>query len=475
MQAEINLGLHPKQQLALDSEATEILYGGAAGGGKSHLMRVASILWCASIAGLQAYLFRRYFVDIKGNHMDGPTGYRALLAPWTQSGLCQITQDEIRFWNGSKINLCHLSDDNALDQYQGREIHVLLIDELTHFAENHYRFLRSRNRMTNLNVPEEYKGMFPRILCSSNPGNIGHEWVKRFWIDDKEPSQIYQISNEEGGKRRQFIPALLEDNPTLTEDDPNYENSLLGLGSPALVEAMRWGNWNIMAGAYFPEFGARHIIEPCLLPDWWTRFRSFDWGSSKPFHVGWYAVSDGTLPSIPRNALVMYREWYGAKGPDEGLKYTVEQVAEGIKARETGDKIQFGVADTAIFTADGGPSMAERFNLAGVRWQPADKRRVSGWDQLRSRLADNEEGRPMLYFFRNCRDTIRTLPLMISDEKKPEDINTTLEDHAADSLRYACMSRPYIRPKPHKLLPVRGLESLTLDELYKLADNNKHV
>jgi hypothetical protein len=171
----------------------------------------------------------------------------------------------------------------------------------------------------------------------------------------------------------------------------------------------------------------------------------------------------------------MYREWYGAKGPDEGLKYTVEQVAEGIKARETGDKIQFGVADTAIFTADGGPSMAERFNLAGVRWQPADKRRVSGWDQLRSRLADNEEGRPMLYFFRNCRDTIRTLPLMISDEKKPEDINTTLEDHAADSLRYACMSRPYIRPKPQKLLPVRGLESLTLDELYKLADNNKHV
>jgi hypothetical protein len=393
-----------------------------------------------------------------------------LLAPWTSAGLVEIVKGQIRFWNGSKIFLCHCKDEDDVYQYQGAEIHVLMIDELTHFTEAMYQFLRSRVRATGLDL-SAFKGQFPKIFVGSNPGNIGHEWVKRYWIDGKEPMQIYQLPKEEGGKRRQFVSALLEDNPTLMEEDPDYEFSLLGLGSPALVEAMRFGNWNIMAGAYFPEFGINHIIEPFAIPDWWTRFRSFDWGSSKPFHVGWYAISDGTLPQYPKDSIVMYREWYGAKGADEGLKMTVEEVAEGIKVRDLNEKYRYSVADTAIFTSDGGPSMAERFANKGVMWQPADKARVTGWDQLRQRLRLNDEGKPMFFVTKNCKDTIRTLPLLISDSKKPEDIDTRLEDHAADSIRYAVMSRPFITPKPRNFETPKSFHQLSIDDLWKLHDN----
>ncbi len=151
---EINLNLHPKQAIALDTEATEVLYGGAAGGGKSHLMRVAAILWCASIPGLQVYLFRRIREDLIKNHMEGPKGFRSVLAPWVLNGFVRIVEDEIRFWNGSKIYLCHCKDEKDIYKYLGVEIHVLLIDELTHFNEAMYRFLRNRVRMVGVDVPK---------------------------------------------------------------------------------------------------------------------------------------------------------------------------------------------------------------------------------------------------------------------------------------------------------------------------------
>src|SRR4051812_48465016 len=146
----LNLHLHSKQALAFRTSATELLYGGAAGGGKSHLMRVAAIAWCASIPGLQVYLFRRVRDDLVKNHMEGPAGFRSLLAGWVNAGLCTIIEDEIRFWNGSKIYLCHCKDDNSIYKYQGAEIHLLLIDELTHFTEAMYRFLRNRVRMVGV-------------------------------------------------------------------------------------------------------------------------------------------------------------------------------------------------------------------------------------------------------------------------------------------------------------------------------------
>lgn len=444
----IPLNLHPRQGAALLSDATEILYGGAAGGGKSFLMRAAAILWCTQIAGLQVYVFRRLFPDLIKNHMEGPKGFRALLAGWEQAGFIKIVEEEIRFWNGSRIYLCHCKDDGDRYKYQGAEIHVLLIDELTHFSEVVYRFLRGRTRMVGITVPEQYRGKFPRILCASNPGNIGHLWVKATFIDNVRPMELRPMSDGEGGMVRQFIPAKLEDNPSMQEDDPSYRAKLRGLGNEALVRAMEDGDWDVVAGAFFEAFDRkRHVIEPFAIPGWWMRFGSFDWGSARPFSYGLYAVSDGTRLKdgkwFPAGALIRYQEWYGASAPNVGLKLTAEQVAEGIKSREGKQSISFRVADPACWKWDGGPSIAERMAVCGVDFIEADNSRIAGWDQVRDRLLGEEE--PMLYFFDTCDAMIRTLPAVQHDERRPEDVLSSGEDHAVDELRYAVMARPYIR------------------------------
>jgi Terminase large subunit, T4likevirus-type, N-terminal len=479
----LNLELHEKQGIALESLATEILFGGAAGGGKSHFLRIASIIWATEIPGLQVYLFRRLHDDLKKNHMEGPKGYRALLAPWVDAGFVSLIEEEIRFWNGSKIYLCHVKDEKHRFKYQGSEIHVLLIDELTHFTEVIYRFLRNRVRAVGLNMPAKYKGSFPRILCGSNPGNIGHHWVKKTFIDGAQVYELREMPNDEGGMLRQFIPARLEDNPSMMEDDPGYEARLEGLGSETLVRAMRDGDWDIVEGAYFTEFERqRHVLRPVELPEYWQRFRAADWGSAKPFCVLWFAVvtdewqhPDGK--PLPRGALIAYREWYGCRVPNEGLKMTAKEVALGIKQREDGDGVSetASVIDPATFIADGGPSIAERMFNEGVRFRQADNRRVArhgamgGWDMLRHRLKGDLDGRPMLYFFETCIHTIRTLPALQHDASNPEDVDTDSEDHAADTVRYACMSRPWIRkaPEPPKKTELRNP---TLGELTEMHD-----
>lgn len=450
--AALNLNLHPKQGEALNTPATEVLYGGAAGGGKSHLMRVAAILWCAAIPGLQVYIFRRIRDDLVKNHMEGPKGFRALLAAWVVAGFVTIVEDEIRFWNGSKIYLCHCKDAKDVYKYQGAEIHVLLIDELTHFTEPMYRFLRSRVRMVGVTLPAEYRGRFPRILCGSNPGNIGHLWVKTTFVTSAQPLSRWQVPANDGGMVRQFIPALLEDNPSMSEDDPSYEGKLAGIGSDALVKAMRYGDWDVIEGAFFDCWDRqRHVVRPFALPKHWTRFRSMDWGSASPFSVGWWAVVSDPYKTesvlLPRGALVRYREWYG-----EGKKLHAEVVADGIKEREKGDGILQGVLDPSAFKQDGGPSIAERMALRGVHFRPADNTRVplrgamSGWDAMRARFIGDGDGNPMIACFATCVDSIRTIPVLQHDPDKPEDLNTDSEDHAADDWRYACSSRPWARP-----------------------------
>lgn len=502
---QLAIHFHSRQHLAFESEATELLFGGAAGPGKSHLLRIASITWCAEIPGLQVYLFRRIRDDLVKNHMEGPKGYRMLLAPWVLTGFCRIVDDEIRFWNGSKIYLCHCKDEKDRFQYQGSEIHVLLIDELTHFTDVIYRFLRGRVRAIGLDIPEKYRGRFPRILCGSNPGNIGHAWVKKAWIDGALDLELRRMPKSEGGMLRQFIAARLEDNPSLLEDDPDYETRLEGLGSKALVQAMRFGDWDVIEGAFFDEWDPRkHIIKPFAIPAHWARFQSIDWGSAVPFSVGWWAIVPDEIDSshingmlritvggrhgydyeghgdyrndLPRGALVRYREWYGS--PDhsnKGLKLYAEEVAAGIAERENSEprngsgrpNILYRVIDPSAFKQDGGPSIAERFAHDPYRilCRPADNARVSrrgalgGWDMVRSRLR-GQGGRPMLYVFSTCVDLIRTLPVVQHDPDNPEDI-MNCEDHAVDETRYACMSRPYIPDiggKEPPEFPIEGLD-----------------
>ena len=418
-------------------------------------------------------MFRRIRDDLVKNHMEGPKGFHVLLAQMVQDGFVVIVEDEIRFWNGAKIYLCHCKDAKDVYKYQGAEIHVLLIDELTHFTDQMYRFLRNRVRMVGIKLPEQYKGKFPRILCGANPGNIGHQFVKATFIDAALPMTLRHVNDNEGGMLRQYIPARLDDNPSMASDDPGYEKRLSGLGSEALVRAMRDGDWDIVDGAFFDCWQtARHVVRPFTIPQEWTKFRAMDWGSAKPFSVGWYAVvtddfktTDGA--TLPRGCIVKYREWYGVRlkdggfEPNVGLKITAEEVADGIKTREASDRISYGVIDPATKASDGGPSILERMIRCGVTWRPADNKRVAahgamgGWDQMRQRFKGDENGNPMLVFFSICAHSIRTIPALQHDANRPEDIDTESEDHAADETRYACMSRPYVTRNDGNQTPSR--------------------
>jgi len=452
---KIEFDLHPKQSLALFSVATEILFGGAAGGGKSHLLRIASISWCYQIPGLQVYLFRKTFPDLWKNHMDGPTSFPMLLAEWAKEGFVKINYSKniIEFWNNAKIHLCHCQYEKDVYSYQGAEIHVLIIDELTHFIKKIYDFLRSRVRLGGLKIAEKFKGLFPRILCGSNPGNIGHNWVKADFIDFAPPFEIKRAEKVDGGMLRQFVPSLLEDNPTLMENDPDYSDRLEGIGNPALVKAMRLGDWNIISGGMFDDVWKEsvHVIQPFTIPPTWQLNRSFDWGSSKPYSVCFWAESDGsdivlndgTHKSTQKGSLYLIAEIYGWNGKaNEGTKELAVEVANKIKIFEKayGRSFQAGPADSSIFDVENGNSIAADMERMGVRWIKADKSpgsRKNGWEILRKMLKSStkKEG-AALYIFDTCRQFIRTVPVLPRDVSKTDDIDTDAEDHIADAVRY---------------------------------------
>lgn len=461
----LNLQLHPKQKRALESPATEQLYGGAAGGGKSFLMRVAAITWCSEIAGLQVYLFRRVSDDLHKNHMDGAGSFPLLLAPWISAGLCKVNwRGQIEFWNGSKIHLCHCQYEKDVYKYQGAEIHVLLMDELTTFTSFIYAFLRGRVRLGGLEIPEKWQGFFPRILCGSNPGNVGHNWVKQTFVD-RGPFKIWRAPKADGGMLRQFIPARLKDNPTMTKNDPNYEDKLRGLGKPHLIKAMLRGDWNIVAGGMFDDLWeeAKHLIRPTTVPISWKLDRSYDYGSSAPFSVCWWAESDGTdleypdgsVLTCPKGTVILFNEWYGWNGEaNKGLKMLSSKVGEGIKRREqTMLEAELiwslpdpGPADSAIFTVEDGNCIATEMALAGIKWLPANKSpgsRIAGWEVMRRMLTaalERPMEKPGLLVFDTCRQFVRTVPVLPRDPKNEDDVNTDAEDHIGDATRYRLVS-----------------------------------
>lgn len=466
----INLNLHPKQSIAFTSHATEVLYGGAAGSAKSHLIRVAAIAWCSSIPGLQVYLFRRIREDLIKNHLEGPTGFRALLAQGLGAGI-EIIEDEIRFPNGSKIYLCHCKDEKDRFKYQGAEIHVLLIDELTHFTEIIYRFLRSRVRMPmSMEIPAPYKSLFPRIMAGSNPGGVGHQWVKTTWIDNVTPMEIYKTGDEEGGFLRQFIPANLADNPSI--EQVSYRANLSGLGNEALVRAMLEGDWDIVAGAALSLSRDIHMIRPFKPPKHWTKFQGLDWGFVKPYSCGWFTVVEGnTLLEVkdhhgevflPDRAVIMYRELYGTTGrPNEGSKDESPIVARKILdiERQAEEKIDYRVADTQLWAKNDGPSMYERmYRETNSQFNPikAIKDRQAGYaefcNRLRGQQIDKNTYIPMFYVTENCHNFWRTVPPLILDDINPEKgPDEGQENHTYDMVAYSLMSRPFVTTKEQRI------------------------
>ena len=448
--ARIRLG--PKQGAAFQTVATEVLYGGAAGGGKSYLLRASAIRWCAEVPGVQVYFFRRTLPDLRDNHLRGPTSFHVMLEPYVATGNVKYraVENEFEFWNGSVLHLCYCDSENDVEKYRGAEIHVLMPDELTHFSEYQYRFLRSRVRIAGLKIPEKYAAVLPRIEAASNPGSIGHAWVKRTFISPKPANEVWRVPAEEGGMLRQFIPARLADNPYLTRDDPSYADRLRGLGADNLVRAMLEGDWDIVAGQAFEKLRRDiHCIEPFEPPNDWACFGSLDWGSSRPFSFGLWTVANGNaLPdgrAYRRGAIIRWNEVYGWNGkPNEGLRKEAGDVADMIRSRIGGRALGYIAADPSMWKVDGGPSIAENFLKRGLVLRKADNSRIVGYVQVRQRIAGDEDG-PMLYATKNCHDGFwRTMPDIVMDDKHPEDIDTDQEDHCVDDVRYACMSRPWM-------------------------------
>jgi len=435
----VDIKLTPKQTVFFTTSATEILFGGAAGGAKSFALRVSAIRWCGEVSGVQVYLFRRTLPDLRDNHLRGPTSFFVMLAKGLESGQVKYkaVENEFEFQNGSVLHLCYCDSENDVEKYRGAEIHVLLIDELTHFSEYQYRFLRSRVRVAGVKVPQGYRGRLPRIEAASNPGSVGHAWVKRAFISPKPELEIWKTPSDEGGMLRQFIPAKLSENPYLSEEDPDYANRLRGLGAQDLVKAMLDGNWDIVAGMAFEKLRRDvHCVEPFTPPEDWLVFGSLDWGSTRPFSFGLWAVSNGNEVdgrTYQRGALIRYRERYGWNGkPNEGLRMEVAEVAQEI-LKVCDRKPAYIIADPSMWKVDGGPSHAETMMKSGVILRKADHNRHAGYLEVRQRIAGNDEG-PLLYATKNCHDGFwRTMPDIVMDAHryglKSEDVDTNQEDH----------------------------------------------
>ncbi len=386
-----------------------------------------------------------------------------------------VWQDQKKTWrfpSGGRLRFRPLERVQDAEKYQGQNISDACVEEAGNYPDP-----APIDRLNG--VLRSVSGVPTQLIMTGNPGGPGQNWIRLRYIDPApQGMKVLERALPNGEVHKYvFIPSKLKNNKLLVQQDPGYVNRLYLVGSKELVKAWLDGDWNAIEGAYFDCWSKDMELKPFEIPEHWMRFRSFDWGSAKPFSVGWWAVAseDYIHPSgrIPKGAMVRYREWYGSSGPNVGLKLTAESVGAGIKAKEHGDNISYGVADPAIFTKDGGPSIADRMVLY---WRHADNKRVAskghvgGWDQMRQRM-QGEDGRPMIYCFTTCVDSIRTIPVLQHDVNKPEDLDSDMEDHAADEWRYACMSRPYITEKPgEKTTPNDyGFEDDDIEDDWKTA------
>ena len=308
------------------------------------------------------------------------------------------------------------------------------------------------------------------MRATTNPGGVGHGWVKERFITPAPPGtpirEEYQVRMTDGTTRtytraRVFIPSSVFDNPALLANDPDYLASLAALPE-AEKQALLYGSWDSFSGQVFTEWRNdpdhyrdqrwTHVVEPFEIPKHWRIWRGYDFGYSRPFSVGWYAVDeDGRIYRI--------KELYGCTGrPNEGLRLDPVEQARRIREAEQNDpvlrgRVIRGVADPAIFDESRGESIAAMMERppACIHWSGADNTRLAGKMQMHYRLAFDGEGRPMFQVFSTCKHFIRTIPSLVYDESNVEDVDSRQEDHIYDECRYVLMENPIsppVRPAP---------------------------
>ncbi len=450
----------PKQAAFHATTANEVLYGGAAGGGKTKALIMDALFRTLTFPHTVAAIFRRTYQELEDTDIkEALRSYPKEIAKYNAG------RHEFTLLNGSKILFRHCEHEADKFNYSGIEIQFLYFDELTSFEQGVYDFLKTRLRATIS------QGVVPIVRSASNPGNIGHGWVKKMFVDAGPymSIQVQEIFSETLHRtkliRTQYIPALATENPFITEDYI-FE---LEQKPEALRRALLNGDWDSFEGQVFTEFVnnekhyidriGTHVVAPFDIPLNWPRYMSFDHGFSKPFSVGYWAVD-------MQGRAYRYKEWYGCvpKRANTGIALTPRQIAEGIisrEAQEHADNLQIDrIADPAIWDKSRGDSVADQMRPTadgkpGVLFRKGDNTRLAGKMQLHERLRFDNEGKPGLYVFSTCTDWLRTVPFLPYSLTKPEDVDTDAEDHAYDDTRYFLMARPVT---PKKLIPTARYE-----------------
>ena len=418
----LDLGaLYPKQWRFIRSTARYTAYGGARGGGKTHVLMRACIRGALRYPGIRILILRRTYPEleqtiiqpmnrlISSATMDGrPCG--EMVASYSS------TLRMLFFSNGSTVKFGHLQSAAAVTEYQGQEYDWIFMDEATHFTEYEFRTMGAALRGVN-DIPK-------RFYLTCNPGGVGHQWVKRLFV-----TRSYQ--GAEDGRDYAFIPATVEDNAALLRASPEYIRMLDALPE-GVRAAWRHGDWDALAGQYFSEFRREtHVVRPFPLPAEWPRYRVFDYGLDM-FACYWAAIDGG-------GRIWIYREYC-----ESGL--IVSEAAEAMRRlTPPGEAVACTIAPPDVWSTqkDTGRTMAEVFAQCGVRLVRASNQRVQGWLLLKEYLRRRADGRPGLLVFEDCERLIRDLPALLHDEKNPSDCAKEPHDvtHAPDAVRYLCAFR----------------------------------
>lgn len=410
----------PAQRRFLDRPELEVLYGGAAGGGKSDALLMAALEY-VHVPGYSAIVFRRTFADLAlpGAIMDRARSWLQGRARWNEQA------KRFTFPSGATLQFGYLEHEADRYRYQGAEFQFIAFDELTQFPESVYSYLLSRLRRT------AQSGVPLRMRGATNPGGVGNEWVmKRFPIPDEGmPILPVSVSDETG---RVFIPAGLADNPHL--DRESYERNLSELSEVDRRQLLD-GDWHAARGKFFSDYDRdRHVVLAFDPPvSSWRWYGGFDWGWSAPasFHLGGF---DG------EGVCTITDEYYGAKVGDEDIVAEIVSIIKGRGLKLSEVPI---AADPSMWAEipnrrGYGERRVEAYQAAGLLMIPADNARRDGWANVRRYLR-----RDLIRFMRGrCPALLRTLPVLEADKNKPEDVDTKMEDHAADCLRYLLAQRP---------------------------------